>query len=309
MTRLRAFTLIELLVTIAIIAVLIALLLPVLSRTREIAYRSMCLANIRQIGLATMMYAAENKDYLPFAELSYKGPTGETTVQTWDDLIVRNLGEKVDHVDLMASHTPKRIKWLECPADKVAREKTAAYTGMGDVHPRSYAIIRAFGDDPTHKLRFRGAGGQIETSWPIPWGEIKPSLFRKRTWYKDPATKILYTERPLADNVVGGYGGYVDFTVDSWESFESYEARGGRTTHGYNWNHLFADGHAESQSIEQSILLAPLKLPRPTARSIMCATNLRQIAVTNMIYQNNYKQYDPNLTAIIGERQPVNTTR
>ncbi len=309
MARHRAFTLIELLVTIAIIAALIALLLPVLSRTREIAYRSMCLANMRQVGLATMMYVAENRDFLPCAELSYTDPAGDHVVQTWDDLIVRNLGEKIDPVDLMSTHTPKRIKWLECPADRAKREKSAAYTGTGEVHPRSYAIVRAFGDDPTYKLRFRGAGGQYAATWPIDWNTATRSLYRKRTWYKDPATKILFTERPLADNVLGGYGGYVDFTVDSWESFDQYVARGGRTTHGYRWNHLFADGHAESQTIEQSILQAPLNQPRPAARSIMCSTNLRQIAVTTSLYTNTYKQYDPNLTVIPGEKEPVNDYR
>lgn len=60
-----AFTLIELLVVIGIIAVLIAILLPVLSRTRALAKSTKCLAQMRQIGLGFIMYRNDWKDKLP----------------------------------------------------------------------------------------------------------------------------------------------------------------------------------------------------------------------------------------------------
>ncbi len=56
----HGFTLIELLVVVAIIAVLVAILLPTLNVAREGAKVSMCLANLRQIGLAFQMYLDEN---------------------------------------------------------------------------------------------------------------------------------------------------------------------------------------------------------------------------------------------------------
>jgi prepilin-type N-terminal cleavage/methylation domain-containing protein/prepilin-type processing-associated H-X9-DG protein len=58
----RAFTLIELL---AVIAILAALLLPVLSSTKAKAWQSQCLNNLKQVGLAIQLYADENDDGLP----------------------------------------------------------------------------------------------------------------------------------------------------------------------------------------------------------------------------------------------------
>lgn len=61
----KAFTLIELLVVIAIIAILAAILFPVFAQAREAAKKTMCLSNMKQLGLGMLMYVGDNDDQFP----------------------------------------------------------------------------------------------------------------------------------------------------------------------------------------------------------------------------------------------------
>jgi prepilin-type N-terminal cleavage/methylation domain-containing protein len=61
----RGFTLVELLVVIGIIALLIAILLPALSKAREQAKNTQCLSNLRQLAMVYQLYANDYKDQIP----------------------------------------------------------------------------------------------------------------------------------------------------------------------------------------------------------------------------------------------------
>ena len=65
MKKSKGFTLIELLVVVAIIALLISILLPSLSRARELAKRAVCGANQKGIGVAMHIYSNDNDGWFP----------------------------------------------------------------------------------------------------------------------------------------------------------------------------------------------------------------------------------------------------
>jgi len=79
----HGFTLIELLVVISIIALLVAIVLPVLSTARETSRSVACLSNIRQMGMLAMIYANENDNIIVYDVYSDPQANSEIKRRIW----------------------------------------------------------------------------------------------------------------------------------------------------------------------------------------------------------------------------------
>lgn len=82
----RGFTLIELLVVIAIIAILAAILFPVFAQAREAARKTSCLSNMKQVGLATLLYVQDYDETFPM-NLYFGFEPGPCVYSAWTALI------------------------------------------------------------------------------------------------------------------------------------------------------------------------------------------------------------------------------
>lgn len=167
----RGFSLIELLVVIAIIAILAALLFPVLSSARTRAQRTTCLNNLRQINLGLRMYSDESIDKVP------RTPgTTRSNALSWSGYkqLVKS------YVGLYGKSSP-RDKIFACPADRF----------YYDVAGNFQYVPRSLHDQPPDYLSYGFNGGNARTNSNAPGiaGRTLSSV-------KAPSRTVLVAESP-----------------------------------------------------------------------------------------------------------------
>ncbi len=143
-----AFSLLEVLLVIAVIALLMALLIPGLGAARERARRLICAGNLRQWGIAVQFYRDDNNDYLP-QEGTYRSG-GIFQPGRWYNELPPYLSvpayKDVEGANEAIKEFPNMHVWI-CPSKNL----TGAYksdTGMNQFHYGMNQVLDGMGDDP-----------------------------------------------------------------------------------------------------------------------------------------------------------------
>jgi prepilin-type N-terminal cleavage/methylation domain-containing protein/prepilin-type processing-associated H-X9-DG protein len=269
----HGFTLIELLVVIAIIAILAAILLPVLQAAKQRAWEVGCISNKRQIQLAYFLYAQDNNDRLALNTVNadYPGAGWVTGYLDWTaganspNTNVNNLANGT-----LGDYTAKEIDCYRCPADIYLAPAQAA-AGW------------------SHRIRSVRVNGYLahspsETTWGPgneSWGNYFTNMW-KMSDIRSPASMWVFVDAHPSTGYNGGSPSPYDgvFSLPPGGVSASGSCNWGDMPASYhnkrNCGFSFADGHAEMHRWISPSTLLPVKYTSPGWQGITVYPNQAQ---------------------------------
>lgn len=209
MQKNKAFTLIELLVVIAIIAVLTAILFPVLSRAKDKAKQTVCVSNNKQIGMAVMMYSSDYDDYLPLD--SHSSP--------YSDVWIRSLMPYGGGKNIYRCPSDKSVNF-DKPLENSLLKRASSY-GLN-----FYMSPLLEDEEPTGSHGFNNLSSIVSPATTIYVAEMKTNSisehYHPAWWYKNNPDYIYFPPETELEMTLHS-GGAVYILLDGhakWHKFE-----------------------------------------------------------------------------------------
>jgi prepilin-type processing-associated H-X9-DG protein/prepilin-type N-terminal cleavage/methylation domain-containing protein len=215
-----AFSLVELLVVVAVIAVLAGLLLPTLGRAKQSSLGTACMNHLRQLQLASLLYAGDHRDSLPPNSYSFVVGDTNSPVITDSSWAPGDVTRDTTTSNLMASVLfpyLKTVQVFRCPADR-----TTIFSPE-----RGHAIPRT-----------RSYNLSVWLNCDLAWGSVKTVAEASRPSPSDVFSYIDTHELDIVDATFGIEPNDGGLYADRWIDLPAER-------HGRGANMAFVDGHVE----------------------------------------------------------------
>jgi len=209
--------LIELLVVIAIIAILAALLLPVLAKAKERSLRIQCLGNLKQLQMGWLMYVGDHSDAMP--PNVWDGVPGDDAGSAAGSWVTGNA-----HRDLSPTNLQAGVQWsynpspgiYHCPADR------SLCNDHQTPRLRSYSLLNYLGSasDETslYFSRTKHKGSQLRnTSTLLAFACEDADTINDGIFLVDPPSSPFWRDLPSARHSGGGTFSFTDGHVEYWK--------------------------------------------------------------------------------------------
>jgi len=221
----KSFTLIELLVVIAIIAILAAMLLPALNKARDVAKRSTCLSQQKQVMFGMQQYALDSQDIIPYT-LDWNG-----SYENWVSLMTHCASNSGGMSLTGPNYFPRKL--LACPSIVQTKQSTT------DMWSYTYGMMygQATG-------RVNNPGNQTNVAY---WGQFWYSCGTSGRVMKISKLKRASEMPIIADTLkstLSPLGGMWTFIPDNFT-----ESGGVALLHSKGSNMVYADGHVEYKTM------------------------------------------------------------